>query len=599
MQQPKPSDNKIISPWWVIGFADGEASFSFSVAKSPKTKKGWRVVLDFEIGLHIRDREILQKFKIYLGVGRIYKSGAQSVLLRVQSIKEIAIIIKHFKKYPLVTQKHGDYEIFQEVFYLIQNKEHLIVEGLNKIVSLKANHNWGFSSKLKVAFAHLHPVARPIVKDPGEKIQNPHWLAGFTTAEGCFSIDFAKSPMHSTGFKFQLNFSVVQHARDEQLMRSLLPYLNCKKIYQKKDVLYYRVTKPGDTLALIIPFFHQFPIEEVKSKYFEDFGRVVEMMKNKQHLTSQGLEEIKKIKSGMNRGRIGGQATDEGVNKPTLSLNKKTRLSTKVTRRSVSYKRHYSITPILKKEHLKADQIIFNQWLGGLIDGDGNFQCTKKGFSCLKIIMDVKDKKAFYKIKNKYGGSIKRMANSNSLKYKLKDSKNLIKLINDINGNIRNPFRMLQLYKICEKFNLELKEPKPLTYDNAWLSGFIDSDGSIYIDEKSGQLIISITQKNKYLLEPLQILYGGRIKILNSKDAFQYSIYRKEEILNLVDNYFNKYPLESKKADKINLIENFYQLEINYKTLENNYKRLEKKLTFDKLQKLKDWIVFKNKWDKL
>ena len=94
-------------------------------------------------------------------------------------------------------------------------------------------------------------------------------------------------------------------------------------------------------------------------------------------------------------------------------------------------------------------------------------------------------------------------------------------------------------------------------------------------------------------------MYGGRIKILNSKDAFQYSIYRKEEILKLVDNYFNKYPLESKKADKINLIENFYQLEINYKTLENNYKRLEKKLTFDKLQKLKDWIVFKNKWDKL
>ena len=134
--------------------------------------------------------------------------------------------------------------------------------------------------------------------------------------------------------------------------------------------------------------------------------------------------------------------------------------------------------------------------MGGLIDGDGNFQCTKKSFSCLKIIMDVKDKKAFYKIKNKYGGSIRRMGHpSDGLKYKLKDSKNLIKLINDINGNIINPFRMLQLYKICEKFNLELKEPKPLTYDNGWLSGFIDSDGSIYIDEKSGQLIISITQK--------------------------------------------------------------------------------------------------------
>ena len=57
--------------------------------------------------------------------------------------------------------------------------------------------------------------------------------------------------------------------------------------------------------------------------------------------------------------------------------------------------------------------------MGGLIDGDGCFQCTKKGSVSFKIIMDIKDKKAFNEIKHKYGGSIKRMANSNSLKYKL------------------------------------------------------------------------------------------------------------------------------------------------------------------------------------
>jgi hypothetical protein len=34
-----------------------------------------------------------------------------------------------------------------------------------------------------------------------------------------------------------------------------------------------------------------------------DFGKVVELMKNKAHLTSEGLEEIRKIKSGMNTGR--------------------------------------------------------------------------------------------------------------------------------------------------------------------------------------------------------------------------------------------------------------------------------------------------------
>jgi hypothetical protein len=34
-----------------------------------------------------------------------------------------------------------------------------------------------------------------------------------------------------------------------------------------------------------------------------DFCKVVELMKNKAHLTSEGLEDIRKIKSRMNIGR--------------------------------------------------------------------------------------------------------------------------------------------------------------------------------------------------------------------------------------------------------------------------------------------------------
>jgi hypothetical protein len=71
-------------------------------------------------------------------------------------------------------------------------------------------------------------------------------------------------------------------------------------------------------------------------------------------------------------------------------------------------------------------------------------------------------------------------------------------------------------------------------------------------------LILSITQKNRYLLDPLIKIYSGRVEILGSKDAFQYSIYRKNEILNLVDNYFNIYPLRSSKAYKLKMVRDFY-----------------------------------------
>src|SRR5277367_58660 len=89
----------------------------------------------------------------------------------------------------------------------------------------------------------------------------------------------------------------------------------------------------------------------------------------------------------------------------------------------------------------------------------------------------------------------------------------------------------------------------------------MDSDGSVHIDEKLGQIIICVTQKNKLLLEPLQVLYGGRIEMLKSKQAFQYSIYRKTEIFKLIDSYFKVYPLKTyKAARKLNLIKEFYLL---------------------------------------
>jgi hypothetical protein len=201
--------------------------------------------------------------------------------------------------------------------------------------------------------------------------------------------------------------------------------------------------------------------------------------------------------------------------------------------------------------------------------------------------MSIKDKSVLYEIKHKFGGSIKSISGSNALKYKLHHKKGLIKLIDSVNGLIRNPSRMLQLNKICVLYNIKLKDTKPLTYNNGWFSGFVDSDGSIHIDEKSGQLFISVTQKNRYLLDPFISLYSGRIQILRSKEAFQYSIYRKKEILDLVDNYFKKYPLRSGKIHKLNLIKNFY--------LCRDYMHLD----IRQLDKFNEWIKFKNQWDKL
>ena len=84
-------------------------------------------------------------------------------------------------------------------------------------------------------------------------------------------------------------------------MQTIKTYLGCGHVYKNKDVLDYKVSKFSDLTDKIIPFFKEYP--GVKSKEFADFCRVAELIKDKKHLTPEGLEKILEIKAGMNRGR--------------------------------------------------------------------------------------------------------------------------------------------------------------------------------------------------------------------------------------------------------------------------------------------------------
>ena len=227
----------------------------------------------------------------------------------------------------------------------------------------------------------------------------------------------------------------------------------------------------------------------------------------------------------------------------------------------------------------------FNEWLAGLIDGDGSFLLSKSGSARLYIVMDIRDKSALYEILHRFGGSIKPIAGAKALRYNLSNKKGLVKLIESVNGHIRNPVRLLQLNKLCNKYNISLNYAKPLTFNNGWFSGFLDSDGSVYFNESSGQIFISATQKNIYLLEPLINIYGGRVDPSNSRgEAFKYIIYRKKEIFYMIDNYFDKYPLRTLKANRVKLIKDFYVV----RTYSHS----------NDVLKLNAWVTFKDKWEK-
>jgi LAGLIDADG endonuclease len=201
----------------------------------------------------------------------------------------------------------------------------------------------------------------------------------------------------------------------------------------------------------------------------------------------------------------------------------------------------------------------FNEWLAGLIDGDGCFLLSKKGYASLEITMEIRDKHCLHIIKHKFGGSVKLKSGVNWLRYRLHHKEGLLNCINAVNGLIRNPVRLLQLQRICDKYHIILKDTKPLEYNNGWLAGFLDSHGSVYLNLRSDQLFITASQKNQLLLDPLVGLYGGSIYTLSKLQAFKWSVYKKEEVLNLL-NYFSINPPRSAKKNRILRIKRYYEL---------------------------------------
>ena len=59
--------------------------FTLSIVKNNSYKTGWAVKLSFQIGLHNKDRALLEHIKLYFNVGNISEHGSMSHF-RVESI---------------------------------------------------------------------------------------------------------------------------------------------------------------------------------------------------------------------------------------------------------------------------------------------------------------------------------------------------------------------------------------------------------------------------------------------------------------------------------------------------------------------------------
>ena len=300
----KGNKKPCLNPYWISGFADAESSFIISIFKSNERKLGWRVMPIFVIELDGKDIELLNRIKSYFGVGNIIISKRDGhVIYSVKSIKDnYSSIIPHFNKYSLLTQKQLDFKFFKLAVELINNKEHLTLYGLKKIVEIRASINRGLSKTLLENFPDIKLFPKPQINSV--EIKDPNWLVGFIDGEGCFYVNIFKSKT-KIGYAVQLNFKITQHIRDKELFFIINKYYSCGNtlVNFTDSRVDFIIRKLGDIINILVPFFNNYPLQSYKKLEYEKFVQIVDLMKNKNHLTNFGLEKIKEIKYTMNKGR--------------------------------------------------------------------------------------------------------------------------------------------------------------------------------------------------------------------------------------------------------------------------------------------------------
>jgi len=137
------------------------------------------------------------------------------------------------------------------------------------------------------------------------KIFHPAWVTGFIDGEGTFFVDLLKNSTMALGIQVQLQFVITQHIRDEALMKRFIEFFNTGTLVSDGPTkVQYRIRRFSDFDLHLFPLLDEYPLETNKRLDAEAFRKVHSLMKEKRHLTQNGLDEIKAIKATMNRARM-------------------------------------------------------------------------------------------------------------------------------------------------------------------------------------------------------------------------------------------------------------------------------------------------------
>ena len=128
---------------YISGYVDGEGCFTISFSKRDKMNTGWEVKPSFSVSQNEDRSQVLKIMQQYFGCCTLRRDYHDKTLkLETRQIKNLTEkIIPHFQRFPLLSAKQHDFELFAQVCKLVEARKHVTKPGLKKIVNLAFQMN--------------------------------------------------------------------------------------------------------------------------------------------------------------------------------------------------------------------------------------------------------------------------------------------------------------------------------------------------------------------------------------------------------------------------------------------------------------------------
>lgn len=267
---------------WLIGFIDAEGHFSINTSIKINT-----INIKFRIKLHKDDIATLKWINNYFfnNIGKIYFQDNYGELVLTGYKNNNIYILPLLDNFPLNTTKYLNFIILKKIIEILSKKEHLTIEGKEKINKLKNNFNF---NRKNYTLPNTHKINIDY-----------SWLLGFIEGDDCFTIS-----------NYKPAFIITQDGRDLKVLEEIQKFLGCGNIRKCKRKIEIRTTYDFSIISIdyLIDVIYN-PLIKIewhtlKNNDFYKWGIMLKLVAKGYHRIPGAIKVFTHLKNTMNKQRL-------------------------------------------------------------------------------------------------------------------------------------------------------------------------------------------------------------------------------------------------------------------------------------------------------